>query len=88
MGSGLSWTTDNKRCRCKKCDTYQLVEWFKIFNNEAKCKHCGEPITANDYIILKRYQMPCNGCERIIDKRKAYTGGFCHECFNKREGKQ
>lgn len=82
MGSGLGWTTNNKRCRCSKCNTYQLVEWFKIFNKEAYCKRCGEPITAGCYIIQKRFQTNCTMCGKIIDKRTTYTGGICKECYN------
>lgn len=86
MGSGLGWTTNNKRCRCMKCNKYQLVEWFKIFSGDAKCKSCGEKIDASCYIkiIRKGHRMTCSDCGKAIDDREMYPDKKCRDCYNKK----
>ena len=69
-----------------KCNTYQLVEWFKIFNGEAHCKKCGEQITQKCYIkiIKKENRMNCSVCGKIIDKREMFPDSKCKDCYNKK----
>lgn len=50
MDSCIDWLTQTKRCRCKKCNTFQLVKGYKIFEKTARCVKCYELLDESCFV--------------------------------------